>query len=219
MKNLDEWLATTTPFHTFEACDTVKLEAVVTALEDFRSNSNHGFAKMMEFEEIKRRLTSQGITEPKSRSDVKWDDATFAWLCSLPGAEGLPEPLGNDKSRERLGRFPWGDGSPLSYFLKYVTSDDDGAELLDIAGELANRFSSENRGHDNYRRGSGGMCLLGYLNRDECDKLRNLLSRGKWAVSSEEIFDGGVREIAKYLIIVLRHASSRGYGLLLRAHS
>jgi len=173
----------------------------------------------MENEEIVFRLESQGVVEPKSRGEIDWDDATMVWLCSLPGNEGLPKPLGNDKSRERLGRFPCRDGNPLSYLLEYITPFDAGEELLSLISELSRRFSKENIGHENYLNGAGGISMLGYLSADEARELQQLLIRGKWAVSSDEVFDGGVREIAKYLVIVLRQASSRGNGVLLRTHS
>ena len=218
MDNLDEWLETTAPFHTFESCDVEKLMLAISLLED-SDKSEKNFTLLMENDEISQRISSQGIESPQSRSEIGWDDATFAWICSLPKSSGLPEPLGSDKCRERLGRFPWGDGSPLSYLQEYITEQDDGSELLEFIQLLAERLSEKMIGHARYRQGVGGMCLLGYLDRSECDQLRKLLSRGKWAVSSEEIFDGGVREIAKHLIIVLRQASTRGFGLLLRAHS
>ena len=223
MSGLEEWLETTAPFHTFEACDTTKLELVIATMADANSStdkdSNKAFKAMMQNDEIVARLKSQGVIKPNSRTEIDWDDATLAWLCSLPGNDGLPEPLGSDKSRERLGRFAWGDGNPLSYLLEFISPLDDGEELLALISELAQRFSAANMGHGNFRNGTGGMCLLGYLTNIEAGGLRQLLSRGKWAVSSDEVFDGGVREIAKYLVIVLRQASSRGNGILLRAHS
>ncbi|HIA90467.1 MAG: hypothetical protein CXX80_05675 [Methanobacteriota archaeon] len=239
MSELEEWMAATAPFHTFEACDATKLELIMTMLADAKTvpstspmttpssgttqgdmkDSSSTFKAMMENDEIVARLESQGVTSPENRGEIDWDDATLAWICSLPGDGGLPEPLGNDKSRERMGRFPWGDGNPLSYLLEFITPFDDGEELLALVSELALRFSSEKIGHDNYRNGAGGMCMLGYLSADEARELQQLLSRGKWAVSSDEVFDGGVREIAKYLVIVLRQAFSRGNGVLLRAHS
>jgi len=239
MSELEEWMAATAPFHTFEACDATKLELIMTMIADAKTapstspmtkhssgttqgdinDNSSSFKAVMENDEIVTRLESQGVTSPESRGEIDWDDATMAWLCSLPGDGGLPEPLGNDKSRERMGRFPWGDGNPLSYLLEFITPFDDGEELLALVSELALRFSSEKIGHDNYRNGAGGLCMLGYLSADEARELQQLLSRGKWAVSRDEVFDGGVREIAKYLVIVLRQAFSRGNGVLLRAHS
>ncbi len=218
MDNLGEWLETTAPFHTFESCDVEKLMLAISLLEDDNKSAKK-FLRLMENDEISQRISSQGIESPQSRSEIDWDDATFAWICSLPKSSGLPEQLGSDKCRERIGRFPWGDCSQHSYLHEYITEQDDGFELLEFIRLLGERFSEKEIGHNRYRQGVGGMCLLGYLDRNECDQLRKLLSRGKWAVSSEEIFDGGVREIAKHLIIVLRQASTRGFGLLLRAHS
>ena len=222
MSELEEWLAATAPFHTFEACNTTKLELALATLAEADTSTEKGpaaFKAMMNNDEIVVRLKSQGIIKPNSRTEIDWDDATLAWLCSLPGIDGLPEPLGNDISRERIGRFAWGDGNPLSYLLEFISPMDDGEELLALISEFTQRFSASNVGHGNFRNGTGGMCLLGYLSDKEAGELRQLLSRGKWAVSSDEVFDGGVREIAKYLVIVLRQASSRGNGVLLRAHS
>ena len=223
MSGLDEWLEKTAAFHTFEACDTSKLELVIDTLAEANSSTEKGssiaFKAMMQNDEIVARLKSQGVIKPNSRSEIEWDDATLTWLCSLPGNDGLPNPLGSDRSRERLGRFAWRDGNPLSYLLEFISPMDDGEELLALISEFTQRFSASNVGHGNFRNGTGGMCLLGYLSDKEAGELRQLLSRGKWAVSSDEVFDGGVREIAKYLVIVLRQASSRGNGVLLRAHS
>ncbi|MDP7001113.1 MAG: hypothetical protein QGH90_04340 [Candidatus Poseidoniaceae archaeon] len=218
MKNLDEWLAATTPFHTFESCDVAKLNLVLAAITEAPDPQSEALTEMLKHPEISERLESQGITDITGRDDISWDNATLAWLCSLPNNSGLPKPLGSDKARERLGRYSWGDGNPLSYLSEFITPLDDGEELLASIDLLANRFAAKNVGHDEFRTGSGGMCLLGYQSVDEANELRRLLTKGKWAVSSEEIYDGGVREIAKHLIVVLRQATSKGWGVLLRAH-
>lgn len=54
---------------------------------------------------------------------------------------------------------------------------------------------------------------------DEVGNLRRLLMTGAWGVSADEPYDGGVREVVKHLVVILRGAQARGVGVLLRSHS
>ncbi|HIA39373.1 MAG TPA: hypothetical protein EYN88_00550, partial [Candidatus Poseidoniales archaeon] len=76
MSELEEWMAATAPFHTFEACDATKLELIMTMLADAKTvpstspmttpssgttqgdmkDSSSTFKAMMENDEIVARL-------------------------------------------------------------------------------------------------------------------------------------------------------------------
>jgi len=56
------------------------------------------------------------------------------------------------------------------------------------------------------------------LTSDEVPQLRNYLEKSIWKVAKSEPLDGGVREIVRHLLIILKSAEKRNMGILMRAH-
>ena len=66
--------------------------------------------------------------------------------------------------------------------------------------------------------GFGGLSLHGWLTTDEVTILRLYLQKSPWKVSKNETFDGGVRDVVRHLLIMLKTAEKRGMGILMRSH-
>ncbi|MBT3771869.1 MAG: hypothetical protein HOE92_00775 [Euryarchaeota archaeon] len=222
MHGLEEEAKHTTPFHTFDPCDGDNLARVVESLEAARKGDNTPLALFCQETAISNLLAIEEIQSVNTRSDILWDDATTAWMLSLPTSNGkmaLPEPLDYGMHRQRLGRFPHGNGSPMKYILDNIIDDNSDERLMQLLHYLHDRLGESNVGHSGYAIGNGGLSLKGYLIHEEVQELRGLLQRGKWKVSSDEPLDGGVRDIAKHLTIILRNAISRKVGILHRSHT
>lgn len=222
MHGLEEQAKHTTPFHTFDACDGDLLEKAVSAINKARKGDEADFIEFASSSNIADLLAKEGVIKVERRADVRWDDASTAWMFSLPAKDGemtLPEPLDIGVHRQRLGRFPYGNGSPIEYLLTFITRHDSEERLFELLASLETRFSEEAVGSQAYLSEVGGLCLKGYLKHSEVVELRGLLQKGKWSVSSNEPLDGGVRDIAKHLTIILRNAISRRVGILQRAHT
>lgn len=220
MHELEVLSGSTTPFHTFDPCEGERLERTVSAIQACTSGDESSLLEICAEEVPQALFKAEGI-EVGSRSDIPWDDATLAWMLSLPSGESIPEPLDNGKARERLGRYPWGDGSPISYLIAHLTSPsgEEDSPIIEHLGNLQGRLSAERTGNDSFSNGAGRLCLCGYLMNDEVGNLRRLLMTGAWGVSADEPYDGGVREVVKHLVVILRGAQARGVGVLLRSHS
>ena len=108
---MEEALESTTPFMTIDPMVSNRLESVYSALQDGDWKS-----LILNDEELKERLQSQGVENPEDRSSIKWDDANIFFLsCVALSPIGQPLPLEAGISKERFGRFPFGNGSALSY--------------------------------------------------------------------------------------------------------
>jgi hypothetical protein len=222
MHGLEEEAKNTTPFHTFDPCDGDNLARAVASLEAARKGDNTPLTLYCQETAIADLLAKEGIQGVNTRLDILWDDATTAWMFGLPTTNGkmaLPEPLDYGMHRQRLGRFPHGNGNPMKYILENIRVDSSDERLMQLLHYLHDRLGERNVGHSGYAIGNGGLSLKGYLVLEEVQELRGLLQRGKWTVSSDEPLDGGVRDIAKHLTIILRNAISRKVGILHRSHT
>ena len=76
---------------------------------------------IVEHPRIQERLKSQGIELFESRNDIQWDDPTLLFtLTRMLDSDSIPMMLGEDKNRERFGRFPHSSGSALQYIRENV---------------------------------------------------------------------------------------------------
>jgi hypothetical protein len=129
--------------------------------------------------------------------------------------------------REKIGRFPWGDGSLISYMHEFIRPNtlrtqpksnegyDTIVKLLEI---LSQRCGPSQVGHEKYQNGSAGMNIKGFLNNEQVKELRLALSGRSWNVTAEEAIDGGMRDVSRNLIAILRAAERRDVGVFLRSH-
>jgi hypothetical protein len=92
-------------------------------------------------------------------------------------------------------------------------------EIKQLLEELTQRCGVERQGDDRYHKGSGGMDIRGFLDATQVRSLRLALSGRAWSVSAEEPIDGGMRDVSRNLIAVLRAAERREFGLFLRSHA
>ena len=79
--------------------------------------------------------------------------------------------------------------------------------------------TEEFRGHSLFESGFGGMCIQGFLSREQVRTLRKNLATRTWTASYEEPLDGGVADVAKHFITLLKAAERRQVGNVLRSHS
>lgn len=191
-------------------------------LESVRSGGDDKFGDLSTTHpEISKGLEVQGVHLLNGRTGVEWDDATILFMALRATADdGSPaEPLDRGVSRDRLGRFPSADGNAITYLREHLipeTKGDQGSQLLT---QLDAGLRKEIRGHDHLSVGFGGMVLHGWLTAPEVANLRTYLQQSAWKVAQNEPFDGGIRDVVRHLLIILKTAEKRGTGILMRAHN
>ncbi len=225
---LDSYSESTTSFFTLDACNGEIAEKIFTTLSKTGKELESDWEKIVNNDQnLESRLRSQGIDEPSKRSTIPWDDAMILFTCSVEiNSQNLPLPLGESLSKERFGRFPWGDGSAIGYLIDYLRPNtgnknnaEDYEELISLINKLNSYCIETPIGGEKYRNGLGGLCILGFINKSEVFNLRKFLTSRIWSVSADEPIDGGVRDAIKHLVTILKSAERRGVGAMLRAHS
>lgn len=229
----------TAPFHTFAPIRTDLAGPLADALEAANSGGDGSegeapaddsvlIALWEEDEEMRQTLLDEGCDLSGGRGDCKHSDSTLLVVAiSTTDLRGNRlRPFDDGRTRDRLGRFPWGDANPLSYFRAYASnpdkttagkSDDSGTDCLGLVEALDTRLSEESRGHDRFSAGGYGT-LYGWLDHEEVRTLERLLARGAYKVSADEPLDGGVADVARNLTMVLRAAHKDGAGIIHFSH-
>lgn len=207
----------TTPFYTLDAIDDEIFALIV------KSETGEDWKEILQHNSIKDRLTSQGIIALE-RNEIRWDDATLLFTLGLKlDNNNIPIKLGDLKNRERFGRFPSTDGSALNYFSEYTKATQRDSSMVNrpTFDELMVLINKLNKGLENtsFSSGIGGLRIHGWITSEEATNLRKAIKSGQWGVASDEPLDGGVRDIIKHVVAILRSAERNQVGLMLRSHS
>ena len=211
---MEEALESTTPFMTIDPMVSNRLESVYSALQDGDWKS-----LILNDEELKERLQSQGVENPEDRSSIKWDDANIFFLsCVALSPIGQPLPLEAGISKERFGRFPFGNGSALSYLRDWIRDSKRNPDSLEILADLLEKLDSRMSG-TSMERGIGRLDMRGWLTLNETIELRKALTSKCWMPAASEPLDGGCQDAAKHLLALIRAAEKRQCGILLRVHN
>jgi len=210
-----------TPFHTFDPMQGLAAAELADMLDNVRRGGEDGLRNLtITHPDSAKQLESQGVVLSEGRSSIDWDDATilFIALRETTNDGGPAEPLDRGISMERLGRFPTEDGDAIAYLRENLIPENENDQGNQLLTQLDSGFRSETRGHDHLSNGFAGMTLHGWLTTPEVTELRTYLQKSAWKVAQNEPFDGGVRDIARHLLIILKMAEKRGTGILMRAH-
>ena len=216
--------SSTTAFYTLDGCISDNLEETFQALIEVREGDNRLWNKLVKRESFSSRLKKQGLDEIDDRNKIPWDDATLLFTSvRMLNRDSTPIMLGENKNRERFGRFPHHTGSSLQYILDNILSIPSQSEglfsdLIEHLEYLTERCSEMNTGHKEFQEGKAGLMILGYITFEEVKSLRSMLLGSGWMVSREEPLDGGVREAVRHLNSLLMAAERRGAGLIHRQH-
>lgn len=227
--DLKQFEGGTSPFITLDACNGNRAEAVLNALESAANGDESMWNTLItNDEEFKMRLIEQGISDPEKRSSISWDDATVLFIgCVELSKDGKPLPIGDGILREKVGRFPWGNGSLLNYMHEFIRPNEqrgsknvDGYEkIVTLIENLSQRCGPSHVGHERYHNGQAGLNIRGFLSKEQVRELRLALSGRSWSVTADEPIDGGMRDVSRNLIAVLRAAERRDVGMFLRSHA
>ena len=211
---MEEALESTTPFLTIDPMVSDRLETVFSALTDGDWNS-----MIANDEELQARLISQGVENPEDRNSIKWDDANIFFLsCVALSPIGQPLPLEAGISKERFGRFPHGNGSPLTYLRDWIRDSKRNPESLEILSDLLEKLDTRLSG-TSIERGIGRLDMRGWLTLSETGELRKAITSKCWMPAANEPLDGGCQDAAKHLLALIRAAEKRRCGILLRVHN
>lgn len=225
----EEIQASTTAFFTLDAFDGDLASPLMAAIEQAMNGDEQEWNNLVEAQPtLRERLVQQGIETPSSFATIRWDPAMILFTsCVELTTDGRPLPLGETMTRERFGRFPYGDGSALGYLLEFMRpnrsiTDHDGQSIYDglvqLLEQLAHGCEEQQRGHQRFEDGFGGMQIHGFLRAEEVRLLRKNLASRAWTASYEEPLDGGVADVAKHFTTLLKAAERRRVGLALRTH-
>ncbi len=205
-----------TPFHTLDPMQGDGLDEMIVALDsqsestldDFINNHPH----------ILEKLESEGFNQDDGNN--QWDSATILFVAYRAiQTDGSPaEPLDRGISMERIGRFPSRDGNAIAYLRQFHISEKDDDSMSILLRQLDAGLRSETRGDNQLSEGFGGLILHGWLTALQVRELRLILQKSAWSVAKDETFDGGVREIVRHLLILLKNAEKRNLGILMRSH-
>ena len=219
MEDLDT--GAVTPFHTFDPLQGISIVELVEQLEEIRNGGIDQLAELsMNDLDLGRKLQAEGISLADGRGGVSWDDATLLFVAgrAIENDGGPAEPLERGISMERLGRFPTSNGNAIGYLREYLIPENDGDSGVQLLTQLDAGLRHEVRGHDELSVGFGGLILHGWLTSGEVPQMRNYFEKAVWKVAKSEPLDGGVREIVRHLLIILKSAEKRDMGILMRAH-
>ena len=209
-----------TPFHTFDPMQGSASE-LADMLDSIREGGEDELSSLGSTHPLPAtKLEAEGIDLAKGRDGIEWDDATILFIALRATDEdgGPAEPLDRGISMERLGRFPTSDGNAIAYLREYMIPESDGDLSSRLLTQLDVGLQEEMRGNDELSKGFGGLNLHGWLTATEVGMLRNHLQKSAWKVANHEPFDGGIRDVARHLLIILKTAEKRGVGILMRSH-
>ncbi len=207
-----DFLAGTSPFLTLDAINPLRFTKMVAVLE-----SGQNWDDILD-DDLEARLRSQGLDDISTRAAIPWDDATLLFTaCVDLGHRGEGTSLQASVSNERFGRFPYGDGSPLSYLIEWMRPSDKDSNSLQVI--LTHLDFLQNRVPERMKNGLAGLEIRGWLDGDEIKQLRMAMTSRQWVPAADEPLDGGCHDAAKHLLAILRTAEKRRVGVLLRAHS
>lgn len=211
---MEEALESTTPFLTIDPMVSSRLIAVHKAL------TGGDWEKVVqEDEELESRLKSQGVETPSKRDSIPWDDANLFFLsCVKLSQMGQAMPLEAGISKERFGRFPFGDGSPMTYLRDWIRDSRRDTKTLEQLSELLEKLATGLSG-TSIEKGIGRLEMRGWLSYSETTKLRKGLTSKCWMPAADEPLDGGCHDAAKHLVALLRAAEKRDCGIVLRVHN
>ena len=216
---------TITAFYTLDGCHSGLVLDVFQALVSSQQESNNDWKEMCLHPKIQERFRTQGISEWNTRDLIAWDDPTVLFtLTRMLNHDGLPIMLGEDRNRERFGRFPHQTGSAIQYVRDNVRkldvqTNDLYDELVKHLDYLLTRCNSDVVGDNRYMEGRAGLSILGFLTSDEVKTLRTTLLGGGWTVANDEPIDGGVRDAVRHLNALLIAAERRDAGIIHRMHA
>ncbi len=203
----------TTPFHTFDPLNSASAAQMIPAILAAAAGNATEFDSILSTDDdLRERLVEEGAEISSGRAGITWDDATLIFVTSMDRQlDGSPAPpLDVRMSKSRLGRFPDGDGNPLTYLRKYCSAPEDDSTITDLLTQIDEGLNLH---------GFGGLQLHGWLDASEVSTLREAFQQQQWRVNRDEPCDGGVFEIVRHLVIVLKSAEKRKCGVLMRAHA
>lgn len=215
----------TTAFYTLDGCHSSIVADVFQALISNTQNSTTEWEELCKNQRVQARFRTQGIDDWSSRNEIQWDDPTVLFTLSrMLNEDNLPIMLGQDRNRERFGRFPHHTGSAVHYIRENIRSMNPQSnelfeDLTTHLDYLLTRCHPENVGDDRYVNGKAGLNIMGFLTFDEVKTLRSTLLGGGWSVARDEPIDGGVRDAIRHLNALLLAAERRGAGLIHRKHA
>ena len=211
MDEHEDLLAGTSPYLTLDAINPVRFSRMVAVLEGTQE-----WSEIVD-DDLEVRLRSQGIDDISNRAAIPWDDATLLFTaCADLGMRGEGAKLQANISNERFGRFPYGDGSPLSYLVEWMRPSEGDSDSLQTI--LTHLDSLQNRVPERMKKGIAGLEIRGWLDGKEIKQLRMAMTSRRWTPAADEPLDGGCHDAAKHLLALLRAAEKRRVGVLLRAH-
>ncbi|DAC52707.1 MAG TPA: hypothetical protein HA359_04790 [Candidatus Poseidoniaceae archaeon] len=225
--DLDQVGGTTSAFYTLHSCDAdIALDISNILHQDGETKNESWKALLADNPTLKQRLIDQGMSESSTFEEISWDDSMLLFLCSINiDDEGKPLTIGESLRREKFGRFPFGNGSLISYLIEFLrpNSEVKGAnQIFSRIIELLSKLSSFNNLDDyseaRFTGGKGGMNILGFLSLEEVTEIRKLLSGRNWSVASDEPLDGGVRDAIKHFLAMLKAAERIDSGIMHREH-
>jgi len=213
--------ANTNPFHTFTIVRGDISDRYIEALDKATEGDESELLSLINSDsKLAKNLALQECNLAEGRSQCSMNDSALLMVGLTPlddNGERLHFPS-DSKVRERLGRYPWGDGNPLSYLRTWSGNPPDSPEdIMILLDKLDEGLSEKIRGHDRFEKSSFGT-LHGLLNSDDTKTLEKLLSSGSFKVRADEPLDGGVADIMRHLKIVVRIAVKNDVGLLHYSH-
>tara|TARA_B100001996_G_C18668619_1_gene595817 strand:- start:1899 stop:2483 length:585 start_codon:yes stop_codon:yes gene_type:complete len=115
-------------------------------------------------------------------------------------------------TREAFGRIP-GEKSPIEYLCEFLIANEGNERLKNLLHALANRFEEHA-----CQKGKGGIIIRGAISEEETRELKDRLISRDWKIDQNETIDGGVAEIIRLLLLLLKKAEARRCGVMLREH-
>ena len=202
----------TSAFYTFDPLK-IDVEELIPSIEMSIEGEHDDLMKLID--------RKKSFPNLKKGEKSNLDRATMLFISSLDWQEdgGGAIPLDRNNAKERIGRFPTSDGNAIKYLLKYTSQEDFESRLHELLYKLMNGLSKEDLGIEGYQKGIAGLELMGWLSLEEVSELKTNIQKGRWIVSAQETYDGGVQEICKNLVKILKSAERRGCGILMRKHS
>ena len=192
----EEIQASTTAFFTLDAFDGDLASPLMAAIEQAMNGDEQEWNNLVEAQPtLRERLIQQGIETPSSFTTIRWDPAMILFTsCVELTNDGRPLPLGETMTRERFGRFPYGDGSALGYLLEFMRpsrsiTDHDGQSIYDGLVQLLEQLA---HGCEEQQRASAIRGWLWWhadsrlLRAEEVRLLEKNLASRAWTASYEE---------------------------------